>query len=96
MATLAAVVGIGQTKYQTKRGDVSIAGLVREGGKIGRGLFWFLPQGLPGTMSGGHAGVPSFLRCGRAGRRCERLPAILAYTRRTGVASGCRRFAPGV
>jgi acetyl-CoA C-acetyltransferase len=30
MATLAAVVGIGQTKYQTKRGDVSIAGLVRE------------------------------------------------------------------
>lgn len=30
MAELAAVVGIGQTKYQTKRGDVSIAGLVRE------------------------------------------------------------------
>ncbi len=30
MATLAAVVGIGQTKYQTKRRDVSIAGLVRE------------------------------------------------------------------
>ncbi|MFT4824155.1 MAG: acetyl-CoA C-acetyltransferase [Halioglobus sp.] len=30
MAILAAVVGIGQTKYQTKRGDVSIAGLVRE------------------------------------------------------------------
>ena len=30
MANLAAVVGIGQTKYQTKRGDVSIAGLVRE------------------------------------------------------------------
>jgi acetyl-CoA C-acetyltransferase len=30
MAHLAAVVGIGQTKYQTKRGDVSIAGLVRE------------------------------------------------------------------
>ena len=29
-AVLAAVVGIGQTKYQTKRGDVSIAGLVRE------------------------------------------------------------------
>ncbi|MEH6550984.1 MAG: thiolase domain-containing protein [Pseudomonadales bacterium] len=30
MAELAAVVGIGQTKYQTKRLDVSIAGLVRE------------------------------------------------------------------
>lgn len=30
MAELAAVVGIGQTKYQTKRKDVSIAGLVRE------------------------------------------------------------------
>ena len=30
MANLAAVVGVGQTKYQTKRGDVSIAGLVRE------------------------------------------------------------------
>jgi acetyl-CoA C-acetyltransferase len=30
MAHLAAVVGIGQTKYQTRRGDVSIAGLVRE------------------------------------------------------------------
>lgn len=30
MAELAAVVGVGQTKYQTKRGDVSIAGLVRE------------------------------------------------------------------
>lgn len=30
MANLAAVVGIGQTHYQTKRGDVSIAGLVRE------------------------------------------------------------------
>ena len=30
MANLAAVVGIGQTKYKTKRGDVSIAGLVRE------------------------------------------------------------------
>lgn len=30
MTILAAVVGIGQTKYQTKRGDVSIAGLVRE------------------------------------------------------------------
>jgi acetyl-CoA C-acetyltransferase len=30
MANLAAVVGIGQTKYQTRRGDVSIAGLVRE------------------------------------------------------------------
>lgn len=30
MAELAAVVGIGQTKYQTRRGDVSIAGLVRE------------------------------------------------------------------
>ena len=30
MAELAAVVGIGQTKYQTKRTDVSIAGLVRE------------------------------------------------------------------
>ena len=30
MANLAAVVGIGQTKYTTKRGDVSIAGLVRE------------------------------------------------------------------
>ena len=30
MAQLAAVVGIGQTKYQTRRGDVSIAGLVRE------------------------------------------------------------------
>ncbi len=30
MADLAAVVGIGQTKYKTKRGDVSIAGLVRE------------------------------------------------------------------
>ena len=30
MANLAAVVGIGQTRYQTKRGDVSIAGLVRE------------------------------------------------------------------
>ena len=27
---LAAVVGIGQTKYTTKRTDVSIAGLVRE------------------------------------------------------------------
>ncbi len=30
MANLAAVVGIGQTKYTTKRTDVSIAGLVRE------------------------------------------------------------------
>jgi acetyl-CoA C-acetyltransferase len=30
MANLAAVVGIGQTKYTTKRLDVSIAGLVRE------------------------------------------------------------------
>ncbi len=30
MAELAAVVGIGQTSYQTKRGDVSIAGLLRE------------------------------------------------------------------
>ena len=30
MANLAAVVGIGQTKYQTRRGDVSIAGLLRE------------------------------------------------------------------
>ena len=30
MANLAAVVGIGQTKYMTKRLDVSIAGLVRE------------------------------------------------------------------
>lgn len=30
MANLAAVVGIGQTKYMTKRTDVSIAGLVRE------------------------------------------------------------------
>ena len=30
MANLAAVVGIGQTRYQTRRGDVSIAGLVRE------------------------------------------------------------------
>jgi len=30
MSTLAAVVGIGQTKYKTRRGDVSIAGLVRE------------------------------------------------------------------
>jgi acetyl-CoA C-acetyltransferase len=30
MANLAAVVGVGQTKYTTKRQDVSIAGLVRE------------------------------------------------------------------
>jgi acetyl-CoA C-acetyltransferase len=30
MAELAAVVGVGQTTYQTKRSDVSIAGLVRE------------------------------------------------------------------
>ena len=30
MANLAAVVGIGQTNYTTKRDDVSIAGLVRE------------------------------------------------------------------
>lgn len=30
MAELAAVVGVGQTKYQTKRTDVSIAGLVNE------------------------------------------------------------------
>ncbi len=30
MAELAAVVGIGQTKYTTKRSDVSMAGLVRE------------------------------------------------------------------
>ena len=30
MANLAAVVGIGQTSYTTKREDVSIAGLVRE------------------------------------------------------------------
>ncbi|MCP5149021.1 MAG: thiolase domain-containing protein [Pseudomonadales bacterium] len=30
MSTLAAVVGIGQTQYKTRRGDVSIAGLVRE------------------------------------------------------------------
>ena len=30
MAKLAAVVGIGQTHYKTRRGDVSIAGLVRE------------------------------------------------------------------
>lgn len=30
MAQLAAVIGTGQTRYKTKRGDVSIAGLVRE------------------------------------------------------------------
>jgi acetyl-CoA C-acetyltransferase len=30
MAELAAVVGIGQTRYKSRRGDVSIAGLVRE------------------------------------------------------------------
>ena len=30
MANWAAVVGVGQTKYQATRGDVSIAGLVRE------------------------------------------------------------------
>ncbi len=30
MAELAAVVGIGQTRYRSRRGDVSIAGLVRE------------------------------------------------------------------
>ena len=30
MAELAAVVGIGQTRYRTRRKDVSIAGLVRE------------------------------------------------------------------
>lgn len=30
MAQLAAVIGTGQTKYKTKRGDVSIAGLLRE------------------------------------------------------------------
>jgi len=30
MANLAAVVGIGQTRYRTRRGDVSIAGRVRE------------------------------------------------------------------
>ena len=30
MGELAAVVGIGQTKYASRRGDVSIAGLVRE------------------------------------------------------------------
>jgi acetyl-CoA C-acetyltransferase len=33
MGELAAVVGIGQTKYQTRRTDVSIAGLVREAAK---------------------------------------------------------------
>ena len=30
MAEMAAVVGVGQTNYTTKRDDVSIAGLVRE------------------------------------------------------------------
>lgn len=43
MAELAAVIGIGQTKYQTKRGDVSIAGLVREAAQnalIDAGLDW--------------------------------------------------------
>ena len=30
MAQQAAVVGIGQTHYKSKRGDVSIAGLLRE------------------------------------------------------------------
>ena len=30
MGELAAVVGIGQTKYASRRGDVSVAGLVRE------------------------------------------------------------------
>lgn len=43
MAELAAVIGIGQTKYQTKRGDVSIAGLVREAAQnalIDAGLEW--------------------------------------------------------
>ena len=43
MAELAAVVGIGQTSYTTKRGDVSIAGLVREAGQnalTDAGLGW--------------------------------------------------------
>ena len=30
MSEPCAVVGVGQTKYQSTRGDVSIAGLVRE------------------------------------------------------------------
>ncbi len=43
MAQLAAVVGIGQTKYQTIRKDVSIAGLVREAAQNAlddAGLVW--------------------------------------------------------
>ncbi|MEP5766463.1 MAG: thiolase domain-containing protein [Halieaceae bacterium] len=43
MANMAAVVGIGQTKYQTRRGDVSIAGLVREAAQnalLDAGLGW--------------------------------------------------------
>ena len=42
-AVQAAVVGVGQTRYQTKRGDVSIAGLVREAAAaalIDAGLEW--------------------------------------------------------
>ena len=44
MANLAAVVGIGQTKYTTKREDVSIAGLVREAAVRA------LEEGLSGVM----------------------------------------------
>ena len=43
MAELAAVVGVGQTKYRTRRDDVSIAGLVREaaaGALADAGLGW--------------------------------------------------------
>jgi acetyl-CoA C-acetyltransferase len=43
MAELAAVVGVGQTRYQTKRLDVSIAGLVREAAQLAledAGLQW--------------------------------------------------------
>ena len=43
MANLAAVVGVGQTRYQTRRGDVSIAGLVREAAEAAlqdAGLGW--------------------------------------------------------
>ena len=43
MATLCGVIGIGQTKHDTCRDDVSIAGLVREAAKralVDAGLTW--------------------------------------------------------
>ena len=63
MATLAAVVGIGQTHYKTRRSDVSIAGLVREAAVnalADAGLGWeagCAPGWAPGCAAGALAGV---------------------------------------